>query len=373
MGATRGLSQSGKRQSPAGVASGRCACGGWLQRWTICLPVILILLGASGWLGGNIVLETASRRLAETSSWRGKQLGLEVLAPRYERAIITSPFSATWRGLGLIVRPLREVSSGGSYRTVTVGRLTVSLASFSSICIEASDVDVRLDAPAGDETESMQFVLSNVVLDEVPVDLLAPAESVRGMARELLFLARHGSCETKLELWGWLRFRMQGVVRIVCIAAERRGEKSAIVMERDNLRKLAEALDMRLTEAETTLLAEHPLRVPRLLRIKTRAASVAKTAHERDARVPEDAYRHVLWSYLLAKEFGEEFAECVTNAHEEGDTGNTPEERSMDCANNAVGRLYARDGLPEGALLQRVLEEARVVREPAPSPRGAAR
>jgi hypothetical protein len=82
--------------------------------------------------------------------------------------------------------------------------------------------------------------------------------------------------------------------------------------------------------------------------------------------VPEDAYRHVLWSYLLTKEFGGAFAVEVTNAHETGKTGNTREERLMDINNNEIGREYARRGEEEQELLKLTLTDPRVIRKPAP-------
>ncbi|WP_238314615.1 DUF6973 domain-containing protein, partial [Methylobacterium crusticola] len=81
--------------------------------------------------------------------------------------------------------------------------------------------------------------------------------------------------------------------------------------------------------------------------IKDYAETTAHNAHAKDRTIPEDAYRHVLWSYLLTKEFGPAFASRVTDAHEQGPTGNTPKERKQDYHNNAVGRRYAREGISQ--------------------------
>ena len=63
-------------------------------------------------------------------------------------------------------------------------------------------------------------------------------------------------------------------------------------------------------------------------------------------------------------EFGPEFAERVTDAHEEGRTGNTPAQRRMDYANNDVGRGLALEGFPEDAILEFVRTAPSVVRRP---------
>ncbi len=80
--------------------------------------------------------------------------------------------------------------------------------------------------------------------------------------------------------------------------------------------------------------------------------------------MPEDAYRHVLWSFLLTRTYGPEFARRVTDAHEIGDTGNTEADHRMDYNNNDIGRRYAAEGVQEAELLGRVRTDGRVVRSP---------
>jgi hypothetical protein len=79
--------------------------------------------------------------------------------------------------------------------------------------------------------------------------------------------------------------------------------------------------------------------------------------------VPEDAYRHVLWSYLLTKKFGPEFAEIVTDAHETLPT-NTAAERRMDFHNNRIGRDYAQRGIRRERILWLVKNDVNVIRYP---------
>jgi len=55
-----------------------------------------------------------------------------------------------------------------------------------------------------------------------------------------------------------------------------------------------------------------------------------------------DAFRHAYWSALLTKEFGAEWAEQFTTAHE-GVPGNQSTREAMDLYNNEVGRQIALD------------------------------
>jgi hypothetical protein len=65
------------------------------------------------------------------------------------------------------------------------------------------------------------------------------------------------------------------------------------------------------------IIADYPLQTPLILRITLNAESISREAYECDHSVPQATYRHVLWSYLLTREFGAELAEIITNAHEE--------------------------------------------------------
>ena len=78
--------------------------------------------------------------------------------------------------------------------------------------------------------------------------------------------------------------------------------------------------------------------------------------------VPEGSYRHILWNYLLTRQFGAEFAKKVTDAHEIGDReGESDAIHRVDFHNNAIGIRYALEGIPEAEVLPRVLSDRNVV------------
>jgi hypothetical protein len=58
---------------------------------------------------------------------------------------------------------------------------------------------------------------------------------------------------------------------------------------------------------------------------------------------PPDAYRHCLWSCLMARQLGPDVATCIGNNHEAANNrdGQPASEEAMDQANNAVGRRCA--------------------------------
>ena len=102
---------------------------------------------------------------------------------------------------------------------------------------------------------------------------------------------------------------------------------------------------------------------PLIMSITSEARRTARESHARDRSIPEDAYRHVLWSYLLTRAFDEPFAQQVTDAHEILPT-NTAAERRMDYINNLIGREYARRGVTQNQILYLVHNDPQVVRSP---------
>ncbi len=142
-----------------------------------------------------------------------------------------------------------------------------------------------------------------------------------------------------------------------------REEKTAFQFEHDDIRKMADTFEIELSDEEVAIIAEYPLRAPVIMRITSDARETSRNAHRRDPSVPEDAYRHVLWSYLLTQTFGEAFAEKVTDAHETLPT-NTAAERKMDFHNNRLGREFANSGVDRNRILWLVKYDPRVIRTP---------
>jgi hypothetical protein len=129
------------------------------------------------------------------------------------------------------------------------------------------------------------------------------------------------------------------------------------------LKSIAWQMNEELTDAETALLADNPFKIQDLFSIMATARNASEKYKNSDM-IPEDAYRHVLWSYLLTTEYGPEFAQKVTNAHEEGDLSDTEAEHEMDYHNNAIGREYALEKYKKIEILSRMLNDTRVIRTP---------
>ena len=131
----------------------------------------------------------------------------------------------------------------------------------------------------------------------------------------------------------------------------------------EDIKNASETFNVGLTEAGIKIISSYPLRTVDLFEITYFAINTSKKAKKDDPSVPEDAYRHVMWSYLLTKRFNPEFAELVTDAHETR-PGNTPEERQMDYHNNEVGRRYAQENISQDELIKRIKTDPIIIRNP---------
>jgi hypothetical protein len=138
-------------------------------------------------------------------------------------------------------------------------------------------------------------------------------------------------------------------------------KKYVLILNIQSLKNLSTAMEEVLTEPEIILFSRNPFKAPRLFRIRDDAEKTAEIAGKHDETVPEDAYRHVLWSYLLTKAFGPDFAREVTDAHECGLTDNTEAEHRMDYNNNRIGREYALSGYKREEILSRLRQDTAVI------------
>lgn len=85
---------------------------------------------------------------------------------------------------------------------------------------------------------------------------------------------------------------------------------------------------------------------PSILATGTKAEEMAKQAYpsEKQATRERDAYRHMVWQAMLAKQYGPEVAATVGNIHENkylpviGGIGQPESQRQMDLYNNELGR-----------------------------------
>jgi hypothetical protein len=114
---------------------------------------------------------------------------------------------------------------------------------------------------------------------------------------------------------------------------------------------------------EIKIIARNIPKLPEFAYLSWYSLREAKKHYERTAYY--DAYKHVLWSYLLTKAFGAEFARNITDAHETSE--DSVSDYFIDRTNCAAGREFAESGYKENDLLALVREGREVVIAPYPA------
>ena len=145
-------------------------------------------------------------------------------------------------------------------------------------------------------------------------------------------------------------------------STERVGDSFKLRFREEDIRAIAQAKDMGLVPEQVEIVSLYPLRAPVILALTDQARTLA-TQHAPDDVWLQDAMRHVIWSFLLTRTFGPEFAVRVTDAQELR-PGNTPDERAMDFHNNAIGRRFVAGNVRLDDLPDLVRSDRDVIRHP---------
>jgi len=336
---------------------------------TLALIVILSLGRLIEGLG-----DKAARLLATRPLLAGVQVtGLDLAPPSLDLA---GP-SLTWQQVvvRIGVAQGQNLLVGGDME-VRIAALTVTAAELlaGNLVVTAQDISAAVtgEAPIS-PTGGMTALRDGQLRLTAHIALWPPAgirPQIEGFARELRDLAQGTPTALPLEFSGITSFRVRQEVVKAALATHRDDDgRTRLTMDRESLQVISKVMGEQLTAPELELLAANPLQSPRLLRIRDQAQETAYQAHAAQEFIPEDAYRHVLWSYLLTKAYGEKFATAVTDAHEQGGTDNSEAERQMDYANNAAGRRYAGRKVKQEELLGLLLNDPAVIRTPGPPPR----
>lgn len=315
---------------------------------------------ARGRIAGWVVMQAI--REAQARAGAGG-LGLTDLEPGH--STLTGLFSLKCEGLrGRLVVPHGLVSRDAESYVFVARMLRVRFDSvFAGRVVLAlqggSLYKLRADGEASGEW--LSDLQGEGVVD---VSWRDPRASVRRIEHELRRLVATGVMDLAARVRGRARFLVRRQWFEATLYSETDGRQTRIMFDRDDVKRVSAGYAQPLTETEIDLVAHYPTLAPVLLQITDKAKRAAAERRRADRTFAEDAFRHVLWSYLLTREYGPEFAQVVTDAHEIGATYEKGEAaRQMDLQNNAVGRDYALAGVPEEDVERRFQADVRVMRK----------
>jgi hypothetical protein len=334
----------------------------WLVRGVIGLLVMAIVF----YFVAHSVLNRVTRQAMLQLAVEATNQGAEVSQPSFESVRLNGFLGATWSGLRAeIQREMVDSKRTGRLWEAQVDWVSVDWDLDGQATLDAHGVKFIGTRPKanGKKLPERRIELEHLSC-EFPLELLDPKAAVKLLLTNFLQLSKEGVIGLPLNIDGKIIFALKGKPTELRMQAVEQNGKTTVVFLREDVTRLSDVFEDKLSEAEIDLIAANARRAPRLLEIKDEAETVSSDMSQQNDSIPQDPYRHVLWSFLLTREYNAELAKQVGDAHEMGDTGNTEAERDMDLHNNAIGRKYAEDGVARSDLLSRFLKDPEVIREP---------
>lgn len=186
---------------------------------------------------------------------------------------------------------------------------------------------------------------------------------IQDLYKNIEKLLKDGRATQPIYFTGSTVFTVDGKAVKAGVAVGREGDEYVLTADRNDLKEVSSRLEIELTDAEIELLSKHVMRIPYLIKVREYVERIAKSEKENNPSVPIDAYRHVLWSYLVTKAYGPQFARGLTDAHETSAKSSSDVlDKWMDYTNNYVGMRYAMAGYQGSSIKWRVMQDPEIIR-----------
>ena len=201
------------------------------------------------------------------------------------------------------------------------------------------------------------------VKSRIPLYLKHPEESANEILTEIKTLFNENKTPLDLDIQVDVLLVIDEKEVKVSLYTEHKDGITYIKFNDKDILEASKRFDLDLAEKEAEIISNYPSKVPTMIKITRDAKRLSEFEKGKDQSFPEDAYRHIYWSYHLARELGADLAKEITDAHETV-PGNTPQERKMDYHNNDVGRKYACTNMSEEEIKNIVENSNEVIRSP---------
>lgn len=231
-----------------------------------------------------------------------------------------------------------------------------------SFLIEIDDFDLEIRG-IDQRSEQTFGVFENAYWrGTAPLQFYSLESSTQLITQRVKTLFRINSIPDPMFFKGDVRLTLDGKNALAHLQTVRKNGKTYLRIDEGSILAAADTFDIDLAPATAALIGRHPAKAAHLIKITRDVERRASRLRGVDPYV-RDAFKHILWSHRLTVAFGPDFAEAFTDTHETK-PGNTPAERRMDYHNNALGRQYALNGVPESELLRRLKADPKVVLSP---------
>lgn len=323
-----------------------------MKKWCVALIVLACSVGIALVIG-NIILGRVTTHAISYAPLLGRELGLAIENPVVEVAKISGLRSLSWLGASgrIKVRSANSISRPGAEYYLTIDFLGVTVLSLRRILIELDGLrldpipedknsfsikDVRLP----DEHVGGRIEFENLQLVVEVQSLFSPRKELRQVVDQLRSLLTDGATSLAMTVKGKLTYSLGETPRFAQLVTDTRDGLWVFLLDQSDIAQVIHYFDFPLEDPEIALISRYPFRAAELLSIREEVMRATTAMLEGDRSAPEQAFRQVYWSYLLARRFDAIFSERITDAHLHSQEFLT-QEQVMHFSNARVGREWA--------------------------------
>lgn len=366
-----------------------------MRKFLIAVLILILAAAVCLYVFADLILDVLSEKALDFLTKYIQIPNLEYTRPVFEKVKLTSLSSVTWYKLSMEVSMVRDDfrTEGSDVRedfdrnidrfAAKIDSFTISLAEIFNRTIIVSIKGFsgwRKEKRKDYYTGEMQGVPDGVKGGDMkfPIKIAEMTTSgfinqIRSLAKDLKEFSSTGVSQIPMQFSAEETFTVKGKPYAMKVSVVKMPEGYRLVMDEHGMQHFANTLTgITATGGDIKFIALNPITAPMMLRIRNNAESAAEILKKRDPLFPEDAFRHIYWSYLLVKQYGVRFSEDATDAHEsEADVEEIKyagvksfEAASyMDFINADIGRQYAMLGYDEKTVAQRMLHDPAVIRD----------
>ena len=335
----------------------------YIKWFIVSLALILIIMYyAGGYIARELVKYGLEYIRPELASY-----GITIKEFKYGNVTLYSFNSFSIKGVDLKFDLEKEIYGKKSFSAEFNTRsVIVRLANLKDPTIKLTLRDFNLYIQSNEENPDRPFGKFEKAYwkGEAPIRLYGIKESGTLIVDRLRTLFRENSIPDPMEFEGDAILSLDGHPVKIGMSTRRFENRTYLLLNKDDILAAFEDFeDVDISEAEAELISNYPARALHILKITRDARRISKEKKSENEQFPEDAFKHIYWSYHLSRTFGVDFAKELTDAHETL-PNNTPQERQMDFNNNEVGRNLASRSLSVNELERIILTSPDVIRTP---------
>jgi hypothetical protein len=326
----------------------------------------LLALVALIYVSTNYLLRKVAVKVVEELKPRLEQKGIMVESFNYSSVRLNSYNSLAIDKIDLDFYLNKSMYGKESFQSQFNARsVSMRFADFEnpSFFFTINDFSIYIEPDEENVSKPFGKLENGYLKSRIPVYLKNPEESAREILQEVKKLFRENNTPMDLEIRSDVFLGIDQKEVKVGLFTERQDGWTYLKFNDDDILAAAKSFDLDLTEKEASIIANYPSLVPSMIKITRDAERISQSEKAKNTSFPEDAYRHIYWSYHLTKAFGPDLAKDITDAHETA-PGNTDAERKMDYHNNEIGRKYAAESLSANEIKRRVQQSNEVIRYP---------